>query len=73
MDGSYIHGIFDEGETVKRLVESLAQRKGVKLEESIIVNQDTWKESQYDLLAETIREHIDMKAIYQILEEGMDS
>ena len=71
--GSYIHGIFNEGETVKRLVESLAQRKGVKLEESIIVNQDTWKESQYDLLAETIREHIDMKAIYQILEEGMDS
>ena len=29
-----------------------------------------YKETQYDLLAETLRKHLDMKRIYEILEEG---
>ena len=31
----------------------------------------TFKETQYDLLAAGLREHLDMKRIYEILEEGV--
>ena len=30
-----------------------------------------FKETQYDLLADGLREHLDMKKIYEILEEGV--
>ena len=34
------------------------------------VDYQTFKETQYDILADALREHLDMKKIYQILEEG---
>ena len=30
-----------------------------------------FKETQYDILAQELRKHLDMKAIYRILEEGV--
>ena len=35
------------------------------------VDFKSFKESQYDILAAGLREHLDMKKIYQILEEGI--
>ena len=32
-----------------------------------------FKETQYDLLADGLREHLDMKRIYEILEEGVEN
>lgn len=31
----------------------------------------SFKETQYDILAAELRKHLDMKKIYQILEEGI--
>ena len=30
----------------------------------------TYKETQYDILADTMRRYLDMKKIYEILEQG---
>ncbi len=37
------------------------------MEEVEGVDLKAFKESQYDLLADTLRKHLDMKAIYQIM------
>ena len=67
--GSYIHGIFDREGVAEEIAESLAKKKGVSLKEIKNKSLKEWKEEQYNLLADALREHLDMKAIYQILEE----
>ncbi len=67
--GTYIHGIFDRKGVAEGVAESLAEKKGVSLKEIRSKSLKEWKEEQYDLLADALREHLDMKAIYQILEE----
>ena len=69
--GSYVHGIFDSEEASRGLVEALAQAKGVSLDASAQMDYQAYKESQYDLLADTLRKHLDLEKIYQILEEGI--
>jgi adenosylcobyric acid synthase len=69
--GSYIHGIFDEEEVTRKLLYALGQKHGLKEEDIKSVDFDEYKEMQYDKLADYLRENLDMKAIYQILEEGI--
>ena len=68
--GTYVHGIFDKEEVAERIVEALAKNKGIVMEQIHGVDYQTFKETQYDILADALREHLDMKKIYQILEEG---
>lgn len=65
--GTYIHGIFDKEEVVTEIVRTLAEKKGLSLEEVKGMDLKTFKESQYDLLADTLRRHLDMEKIYQIM------
>lgn len=69
--GSYIHGIFDEEEVTKKLILSLGVKLGLKEEDIKSVDFSEYKEKQYDALANYLRESLDMKKIYQILEEGL--
>ena len=48
----------------------LQRIKGIAMEQIHGVDYQTFKETQYDILADALREHLDMKKIYQILEEG---
>jgi len=41
------------------------------LEQVKAVNWQEYKEIQYNLLADSLRNHLDIKKIYQILEEGI--
>ena len=73
--GTYVHGIFDAPGIARRIVEVLAEHKGVTMNSSTENPQNNadetdyqaYKETQYDLLAETLRRHLDMKRIYEIL------
>ena len=69
--GTYIHGLFDGAEFTKGFVRLLAERKGITPKEwSQTFNAgpvSEFKESQYNLLADTLREHLDMKKIYEIM------
>jgi len=69
--GSYIHGIFDSEDVAKTLVAELCRAKGLEAEEFSGLNMREYKERQYDLLAQGIRENIDMELLYQILEKGV--
>lgn len=68
--GTYIHGIFDKGPIAAGIVEALAERKGIQIEKEIFCDYEIFKEKQYDLLADTLREHLNMEAIYGILRES---
>ncbi|MDR1070426.1 MAG: cobyric acid synthase [Gracilibacteraceae bacterium] len=67
--GTYLHGFFDRAECRERVLNALCERKGVSL------NADpfdfaAYKERNYDLLARGVREALDMRLIYHILEKG---
>ena len=69
--GTYVHGIFDREEVAKAVVRALGKRKGIDTESITGVDFAQFKETQYDILAAALREHLDMKKIYEILEEGL--
>lgn len=65
--GTYIHGIFDEMEFLQTFLEMLFQRKGLHFQKDSVMNLAAYKNIQYNKLADTIREHMDMDLVYQIL------
>jgi adenosylcobyric acid synthase len=69
--GSYVHGLFDEGKIAAELVAALCDKKGVSFTEIQQFDFYQYKEQQYDRLADTVRQALDMGKIYQILEEGI--
>lgn len=69
--GSYVHGVFDMEEVSAAIIASLAKHKGVELKDIGRVDYKSYKEKQYDILAETLRDYLDMEKIYKILEEGI--
>lgn len=68
--GSYIHGIFDNSQVVNTIVKILYEKKGLTVEELENFNIKEFKNTQYDLLAQTVRNTLDMKKIYEILKIG---
>lgn len=68
--GTYIHGIFDAGETAAALVGALAGKKGIALSADKVEDYRSFKEKQYDKLADTLRKHLNMEAIYGMLGEA---
>ena len=71
--GTYVHGIFDKEEVARGLVGAVGIRKGIDVSEMEGVDFAAFKETQYDILAAELRKHLDMKRIYEILEEGLGS
>lgn len=71
--GTYIHGIFDNKETADGILQAAAGKKGMDLGEENTMDFHEYKEKQYDLLAQGLREALDMEAIYRILEEGAEA
>lgn len=65
--GTYVHGIFDEGRVAAALMEILAEQKGLTVDTGMMMDYRAFKETQYDLLAETLREYLDMSEIYGTL------
>ena len=70
--GSYVHGIFDQGDLAEKLISILLERKGLDADTARTVTFQEYKEQQYDILADGIRRSLDMEAVYKILDEGME-
>ena len=66
--GTYLHGLFDSGELVERLALFLAERKGITVPHVRLEPRAVRRERQYDLLAEAVRESLDMERIYREME-----
>lgn len=69
--GTYVHGIFDREEVAKGVVSAIGRAKGLDVSEIQAMDFAAFKETQYDLLADGLRNSLDMERIYRILEEGV--
>ena len=67
--GSYVHGLFDAGTIAAAMVKALAEKKGIILEQGSLMDYRSFKETQYDRLADTLREYLNMEEIYGILKD----
>ena len=70
--GTYLHGLFDSGELVNRLAGYLAARKGITVSDAPVETRAAYRDRQYDLLADAVRQSLDMPRVYEIMEEYAD-
>ncbi len=66
--GCYIHGIFDEPQVSEAVVRTLYERKGLHFDGTGI-DRKAYKEKQFDILADEVRTALDMRLIYDILDQ----
>jgi adenosylcobyric acid synthase len=69
--GCYLHGLFDTAEAAEGLAGLLLNRKGIDPNRIHAPDRKSYREQQYDLLAEGMQRALDMKLIMKILEEGV--
>lgn len=69
--GTYVHGIFDSENISASIVKALLRSKGIENIDVTGLDINNYKQSQYDILADAVRNNIDMDSIYKILREGI--
>lgn len=63
--GTYIHGIFDSQDMIDGMEEMLCKIKGI--EKGTKIDYQSYREKQYDMLAENVRNSIDLDMAYKIM------
>ncbi len=66
--GTYIHGIFDQSGITSEIIHALEKKKGIRLGGGTWKDYKEIKEAEYDRLAEVLRQHMDINAIYQMVD-----
>ena len=66
--GTYIHGIFDAPGIAEALLGALCRKKGLSPETLTAFDPAAYKERQYDLLAQAVRDNLDMELVHRILD-----
>ena len=69
--GCYLHGLFDTRECAEAIAGALFEAKGLDASAVQAHDMKTYKEEQYDKLAQVIRENMDMELVYRIIERGV--
>ncbi|MFJ2974321.1 cobyric acid synthase [Kluyvera sp. NPDC087067] len=70
--GTYLHGLFDSDAFTRALVNALRERKGLAALDADF-HYARYKMQQFDILAESMRQHIDIKRIYEIMREHQEA
>jgi adenosylcobyric acid synthase len=65
--GTYLHGIFDNGVFLRGLVDGIRKQKGLQSIPDDVLSFATFKENEYDRLADIVRHNSDMELFYDIL------
>ena len=65
--GTYVHGIFDNGDFTGFLLNKIREMKGLDKVEEYFDFQE-FKEQEYNKLADVIRQNLDIEKIYKIME-----
>lgn len=65
--GSYIHGIFDAPGVSDRILQAVCKQKGIDFGALATFDMEQYKERQYDLLADAVRNGMDMDFVYRVL------
>lgn len=69
--GTYLHGLFDNDDFTRALVDGLRVRKGL-LPLETAPEYASYKAQQFDQLAQAMRQHVDIARIYQIMREHQE-
>lgn len=64
--GTYVHGLFNSYALRRGLLEQLAKWKGVALPPSSDTGGQLSRDGEYDKLAETVRNSLDMELLYRL-------
>lgn len=65
--GTHVHGLLDSGELVSRLAAALLERKGLPAHRLETFDHHAHRERQFDLLAQVLRQSLDLSAIYRMM------
>ena len=65
--GSYLHGLFDDGQLFAVIAAHLRRKKGLAGTDAASVNLEAFREREFDRIASIVRASVDMDAIYRIL------
>ena len=68
--GTYLHGIFDDIDFTRTILNNIRKMKNLEPIESNVKSFAEFKNQQYDKLADYLREHLDMKKIYEIMNDS---
>lgn len=69
--GTYLHGFFDADGVVEAIACMLLELRGLPADDGVMMSHAAHKEFQYDLLAQGLRESLDMDSVYRIVEAGL--
>lgn len=61
--GTYMHGLFENSEARRALIEWLGARRGLCLKAAVLPS----REAEYDRIAASLREGLDMAAVYRLV------
>ena len=67
VQGTYLHGVFDNLEWTRQYLNELRLAKGLEPLEDQLVSIKDFKDREYDKLADVLRQSLDMEQIYQII------
>ena len=65
--GSYIHGLFDQGQFWHAIINHIRAEKGLGAQNGIIESMDDFREREFDRLAAVVRASLDMESVYRII------
>ena len=65
--GTYLHGLFDSSELTGALVRMLCARKGISPTQTQLMSMADYRQQQFDLLADGVRQALDMGAVYRAI------
>lgn len=65
--GTYIHGIFDAKGIADEIIHSLCLIKELDIASVSTFDLEEYKQQQYDLLADIVRQGLDMEYVYKVL------
>lgn len=67
IQGTYLHGVFDNSQWTRDYLNQIRLEKGLEPITDQAIDLKEFKDLQYDKLAAVIRDSVDMKKIYQIM------
>lgn len=68
--GTYVHGLFEEDDFRDGFLSALCQEKGIPYEKPSPQGRRSYRQTQYDVLADAVLKHLDMEKIKEIMDGG---
>ena len=65
--GTYLHGLFDDGQLPRLLVNRLKELRGQDGDNRPVMTLEQFREREFDRLADVVRSSVDMDMVYRII------